>query len=256
LNPDEDLTAIWRMSKGQRFQNYRAKFTILDTGTIDGSWVRDVFISENLDWSDPRVPSALLDWVTYGRIKPLISERTKEPRSIGQQTPSTPIEKAIVSEILDFCKEDKFLFEPIAAAIWQLSCQQPIEFELTRRYRDGGRDAIGYMSIGPHDDPIRVSFSLEAKCYKIGSRVGVKETSRLISRLRHREFGVLVTTSAVDTQAYKEIRADGHPIVILSGRDIARVLIKDGINSAATCRNWIESWAMTFHDADEINQPE
>jgi hypothetical protein len=33
---------------------------------------------------------------------------------------------------------------------------------------------------------------------------GVREMSRLISRLRHRQFGVLVTTSYVDNQAYRE----------------------------------------------------
>ncbi|MCP1762460.1 O-acetyl-ADP-ribose deacetylase (regulator of RNase III) [Bradyrhizobium japonicum] len=36
---------------------------------------------------------------------------------------------------------------------------------------------------------------LEAKCYGSGNSVGVREMSRLISRLRHRQFGVLVTTS-------------------------------------------------------------
>ena len=55
------------------------------------------------------------------------------------------------------------------------------------------------------------SFALEAKCYAPGHGVGVRETSRLISRLRYRQFGVLVTTSHLDSQAYQEIREDGHP---------------------------------------------
>jgi Phage integrase family len=51
------------------------------------------------------------------------------------------------------------------------------------------------------------SWSLEAKRYKPGGGgAGVKDTSRLISRLRHREFGVFVTTSHVGRQAYEEIR--------------------------------------------------
>ena len=73
------------------------------------------------------------------------------------------------------------------------------------------------------------------------SRVGVKEMSRLISRLKHREFGVLVTTSAVDKQAYDEIRNDGHPIVVLSGQDIADVLIAAGINTLPKLNNWIHA---------------
>jgi len=70
--------------------------------------------------------------------------------------------------------------------------------------------------------------------------VGVKEMSRLISRIKHREFGVMVTTSVVSPQAYKEVRDDGHPIVILSGSDIAKVLISFGINSKKTCLDWLE----------------
>src|SRR5262249_32654333 len=50
------------------------------------------------------------------------------------------------------------------------------------------------------------------------------ETSRLISRLRHRQFGVLVTTSHLDAQAYREIREDGHPVVVIAGRDIVDIL--------------------------------
>jgi hypothetical protein len=33
-DPADDLVAIWRSKKGARFQNYRAKFTILNVGTV------------------------------------------------------------------------------------------------------------------------------------------------------------------------------------------------------------------------------
>lgn len=52
--------------------------------------------------------------------------------------------------------------------------------------------------------------------------------SRLISRMRHRQFGIMVTTSHVDRQAYSEIKEDGHPIVVLSGRDIAEIIHRSG----------------------------
>jgi hypothetical protein len=88
-------------------------------------------------------------------------------------------------------------------------------------------------------DPVYAEFALEAKCYRPnGSRikansVGVKELSRLISRLRHRQFGVLVTTSFVARQAYSEIREDRHPIIVISGRDIAEILISHNYNTPA-----------------------
>lgn len=61
--------------------------------------------------------------------------------------------------------------------------------------------------------------------------VGVREVSRLISRIRHRQFGVLVTTSAVARQAYEEVREDRHPIIFLSGKDIAEILTANGFNT-------------------------
>ena len=66
-----------------------------------------------------------------------------------------------------------------------------------------------------------------------GNSVGVRETSRLISRLRHRQFGVLVTTSYLDAQAYREIREDGHPVVVLAGRDVIERLKARGLDNIA-----------------------
>jgi len=98
------------------------------------------------------------------------------------------------------------------------------QLELTRPSRDGGRDAIGFYDIGLGHSHIAVDFAMEAKCKALNSGVGVKETSRLISRLRHRQFGVLVTTSYVNTQAYKEIKDDSHPIIIIAASDIVSIL--------------------------------
>ena len=63
--------------------------------------------------------------------------------------------------------------------------------------------------------------------------------SRLISRLRHRQFGVLVTTSCVDLQAYKEIKEDQHPIVIIAARDMAELLRESGLGTADAVRRWL-----------------
>ena len=64
--------------------------------------------------------------------------------------------------------------------------------------------------------------------------------SRLISRIRYRQFGILVTTSFVDNQAYGEIIEDGHPILIVTASDIALILR----NNAITSQNvnlWLDS---------------
>ena len=95
---------------------------------------------------------------------------------------------------------------------------------------------MGECLLGPHSDPVAVEFALEAKCYAPTSSVGARETSRLISRLRHRQFGVLVTTSFLDAQAYREVREDGHPVVILAGRDVIERLKARGLDNNAVLR--------------------
>ena len=75
---------------------------------------------------------------------------------------------------------------------------------------------------------LSVECALEAKCYGFGNSVGVKQMSRLISRIKYRQFGVMVTTSFVSNQAYEEVLEDGHPILIVTGSDIARILIEKG----------------------------
>ena len=56
--------------------------------------------------------------------------------------------------------------------------------------------------------------------------------SRLISRIRYRQFGILVTTSFVDNQAYSEVVEDGHPILIVTATDIVSILRSKAINSS------------------------
>ncbi|MBZ9725268.1 hypothetical protein LB554_15055 [Mesorhizobium sp. CO1-1-11] len=58
--------------------------------------------------------------------------------------------------------------------------------------------------------------------------------------LRHRQFGVLVTTSCVDLLAYKEIKEDQHPILILSAKDIVELLRRNGRGSVTAVKTWLE----------------
>ena len=86
----------------------------------------------------------------------------------------------------------------------------------------------------------QAGFALEAKCYAADNGVGVRELSRLISRLRHRQFGVLVTTSYLAPQAYAELRQDDHPVVVISARDIVDILKRQGIATPAEAEAWLQ----------------
>jgi hypothetical protein len=63
--------------------------------------------------------------------------------------------------------------------------------------------------------------------------------SRLISRLRPRQFGVLVTTSFVSEQAYRELRDDKQPVVILAGGDIVEILADHQITTPRAAELWL-----------------
>ena len=69
--------------------------------------------------------------------------------------------------------------------------------------------------------------------------------SRLISRIRYRQFGVMLTTSYVDSQAYKEVVEDGHPILIVTASDIAYTLRHNSITSQN-----IDDWLISLDEKD------
>jgi len=240
LPPGEDLVAVWRTMNGQRFQNYRASFSILDEPVVSGKWLRESIESGEFDLESPEAPSSLAAWVNKGKVRPLLAEKIGV-RNRQEQLPKNKGEESLIREIYDFCSSDPWSFERVAAEIWKLNSQAPSTYEMTPRYKDGGRDAVGTVKLGPSSDPIKLPFALEAKLYSDKNSVGVKEVSRLISRIKHREFGVLVTTSALNGQAYKEIREDKHPIIVISGRDIAEILISNGISTKERCRAWLRT---------------
>ena len=116
-----------------------------------------------------------------------------------------------------------------------------LTFDVTRPTRDGGRDAIGAYRIGDGPSGIIVDCALEAKCYAADHSIGVREVARLISRLRHRQFGIFITTSYVHQQAYEEIKADQHPILIIAAIDIVDTLAKHGLIDVCTVRAWLQA---------------
>jgi hypothetical protein len=57
----------------------------------------------------------------------------------------------------------------------------------------------------------------------------------------YRQFGVLVTTSHLDAQAYTEIREDGHPVVVLAGADVIGVLKSKGFTSVEAVNDLLKT---------------
>ncbi|SDO98657.1 Restriction endonuclease [Lutimaribacter pacificus] len=239
LPATSDLVAVWKTTKGQRFQNYQATFTVLDTEIISRAWLNDLAAGNSFT---ANAPAAWADWVSNGRYRPLAAESTTVIRDVATQMPDTVQKSAMLEVVWQHFKDAPRAFEAFAARVFQMHDPRVIIDEVTRASVDGGRDAIGRYLLGLSEDPVYAEFSLEAKCYRpplngaSANTIGVKEVARLISRIRHREFGVLVTTSVIGRQAYEEVREDRHPIIFLSGKDITEILTASGFNTPETVK--------------------
>lgn len=238
LSPTEDLIGIWKSKKSQRFQNYKAIFSILDVPIIKRDWINDI-ISGNVNSNN--CPKVWMNWVNKGIYVSLKAKKTVEYRTKEDQIPKNKTDMSIINCIYNHFKNKPHNFEKCAAELIRYMDNNVVSCDVTRPWLDGGRDAIGNYRIGQKENSISVKFAIEAKCYNISNGVGIKETSRLISRLRYRQFGALVTTSYVQRQAYKEIVEDQHPVIIICSKDIINILKQSGYSTIADVKKWLKS---------------
>lgn len=239
MSVDEDLTAVWRTTEsGVRFQNYKATLTILDIPLVSRAWIEDIQNGNAIH--SPYAPKEWVSWVNSRKYTPLKSAPSTNVRSKKQQLPNDNDEeaKAYIAVIHKHFKDNPYAFEKCAMELTKFFMPNINHYELTRPWRDGGRDATGTYRIGLGAGAIDVEFALEAKCYALNSGVSIKSTSRLISRLKHRQFGILVTTSYLDMQAYQELIDDGHPIVVITAGDISKKL-REKLGSLKKLEVWL-----------------
>lgn len=236
LAATDDLVALWKTAEGQRFQNYKAVFTILDEAVISRDWIHASGRGE----ASKLAPDAWTAWIESGGIRPLIAPRSALIRSKAEQLPATVEDQALIGVIRRRYKDNPYGFEACAGLLTRLLLPDVSRLELTRPWRDGGRDGIGRLRIGRGPASIEVDFALEAKCYDTNNAVGVREVSRLISRIKHREFGLLMTTSYIDRQAYQEVTNDGHPVILTAAQDIVALLRSAGLQTPEQVNAWLD----------------
>jgi hypothetical protein len=162
LDSSEELVAIWRTAQGLRFQNYRARFTVLDAPVISRAWIDSIIAGAP---EDSVAPEAWRTWQKTGRRRALISARSLEYRNKSEQLPQDKEGEAIIQVIREYFRNSPHAFEYCAAAIARLMMPDITALDVTRPSRDGGRDAIGQMRVGLGPSGILMDFALEAKCY-------------------------------------------------------------------------------------------
>jgi hypothetical protein len=155
LDSSEELVAIWRTAGGQRFQNYRARFTVLDAPVVSREWIDSLIAGEP---DHAAAPDAWQTWVRTGRRRALMSTRSLEYRSKAEQLPADKEGEAMVQVIRDHFKDSPHAFEHCAAAISRFMMPDVVTLDVTRPSRDGGRDGVGQLRVGAGPSGILVDF--------------------------------------------------------------------------------------------------
>lgn len=246
----EDLVAVWRIKERRRFQNYRALLTILAEELVPRAWLEDVVAG--LPAADSaHCPRRWRQWVKTGLYSPLRCERQREPRTREDQMPHNPREAVVLRAIHEGLSDREFEFA--AASLTRLIDARFGDLTVTRAVRDGGRDGLGFYRIGHDHHQVLVSVAVEAKKWRTDRAVGVKPMMRLIARLKHRDVGVFVTTSFFDRQVQRELVEDNHPVLLVTGGDIARILIHHEIvdlSARGKLAAWIEQVKRSAAEGD------
>jgi AspBHI-like restriction endonuclease len=111
LSGEEDLVAVWRTTGGHRFQNYRARFTVLDVPSVSRAWISELASSQA---TGAHCPDPWRTWVEAGRYTPLLAPPTVIIRSREAQHPPA-VDKPLLSLVYEHFKERPHDFEQFAA---------------------------------------------------------------------------------------------------------------------------------------------
>lgn len=247
----EWLTAVWGCDKeSDRFQNYKAYFTILDTASgseseegygINLAWLNDIVAGNAFD--SIYAPKSWKQYIQNEIYTPLISKVHISKIGKDVQMPQEPVKKKMLATIHKYFidKDRGYSFEAFARDMVKYMDNSVVKIETTRPFKDGGFDAVGqYRIFNNVDNFILVDFYMQAKCYAENNSVKVTDTARLISRIKNRQFGIMVTTSYIADQAYKEVKEDGHPIVFINGKNIIDYIYDElEIRSDKQLLNWL-----------------
>lgn len=237
--PKKDwLTAVWGCDReGNRFLNYKSYFSILDTSSgctaesgfgINLEWLNDIEIGKT--YESLYCPIEWRKYILNKKISVLHTNIEKFYKTKENQLPIDENQLKMLQELQRFfIKKDRgYSFERFAVDIIKEMNANIENIEITRPYKDGGFDAKGkYIIFKNAENNINVDFYIQAKCYSTNNSIGVTDTSRLISRIKNKQFGILFTTSYIAKQAYNEIIEDGHPIVIINGKNIIDFLFNE-----------------------------
>ena len=237
ISSKADLVAEWGIENNERFQNYKATFSILNTEKVSREWIQSLIDSnENIELR-PEAYNKFIKNKKYDLLKidrPSITVKIKE-----EQLPTNRDDLKIIKTIKEFFSGNEADFEICAVEIFKYYSDYPTVETVSKISGDGGKDAEGIIKFGKLDETVDIDYALEAKCYGIDNSCGSKEVSRLISRIRQKMVGVFVTTSFINPNTLKEVKEDNHPVIFITAIDIVDILKERDIVTKESVKNWL-----------------
>lgn len=231
----DDLVAVWRRKGQQRFQNYKAVFTILDAESVPRSWLEEM-VTGVPPIEATGCPPAFKKWIKTGKRDALATPPEVHARTVADQLPQNDREERVLAAVRSLSDRQ---FEFFTKELLKLMDKRFFDLKVTRQVVDHGRDVVGQYRVGHDGHSLFLDICAEAKHWNERA-VGVYEVMRLISRIKHRDFGIIVTTSHFHTNVQDELIEDGHPILMISGGDIARILMAKELEGEAL-RRWLDA---------------
>ncbi|MAQ43476.1 MAG: restriction endonuclease [Candidatus Marinimicrobia bacterium] len=219
----DNLVAVWSLKDKKRFQNYKATFSILKVNRVSRKWIDNLLIDRT---SIEDAPKEWLKWLNNKKYEILTATPVRHYRNKDEQLPSNSADFKLLDIIFKHFSPKPTHFEIFSSEILKYMDKNIGNMIITQATVDGGRDGIGKYSIGNNKEhSLKFEFAMESKCFNPqNTSCGVNDIKRLISRLRHRQFGILVTTTYLGRQAYKEIINDQHPVLIIAAIDLVSIV--------------------------------
>jgi len=239
----KSLTYIQRRINSQRFYNYCATFTILDIPMISRAWIDDLEAGQTNSKHRPIVWNM---WQKSGLYRPIKAKRPQRCRSVQNQLPKRTDSKAMLLKLYRYFNGESYQFLHFAAELYARSDPRIILERVRRMAPDHYNVIAGKYRLGIDNCPTFLKFVIDAKCYNPGSgnrkrkSVGKKDIEKLSSRLGTRQFTVLVTTSVLTPEAHGAIQNQDHPVVVIAGTDIIKILQSIQIRSVKQLSQWLE----------------
>jgi len=204
------------LEDGKPVPNYLFHLDILNEDEVQLGWIHDRTSKGN----DAKAPGSWKKWVKTGEIDKY-SVWKKSVKSKTEQLPSDDNGKAALRSMVEELswREFEYMVEFIMARSRRFN-----QVKVTPPSRDKGYDLTGRVAIPEIN--FSIDFYLEAKKWK-GS-VGVKDVSRLASRLGTGTFGIFVTTSYFTKQAQEETFAS-YPIKLIPGGELLTMSMRSGL---------------------------